>query len=168
MLKFILMLLLAIYHLDLFAFEATSLDAKKVKIQLLDIIPYFDFPINEAAPRIGVSTTKLKTRCRKLGIPRWPQRMLKAIDRAIQILEKNPQHRYYYYKEEYELARTSILLGYVEAGEKKFDAIPKNVKAKISETTKTNPDSSKNQQNRQKTGTTVKKPNIKSRLKIAD
>jgi len=57
----------------------------------------FHLPINEVAKRLGICTTVLKKVCRRNGIPRWPHRKLKALDKMIQnahaSMEKRPEER---------------------------------------------------------------------------
>jgi len=56
---------------------------------------YFHLPINQVAKELGVCATILKKICRKNGIPRWPHRKIKSLEKMIQNLqrnlEKNPQ-----------------------------------------------------------------------------
>lgn len=44
-------------------------------------------PSEEAAKRLGVGLTVLKRICRKFGVPRWPFRKLKSLDRLITNVE---------------------------------------------------------------------------------
>lgn len=48
---------------------------------------YFHLPINEVSTRLGVCATVLKKICRKNGIPRWPHRKIKSLERMIKVLE---------------------------------------------------------------------------------
>lgn len=41
----------------------------------------------EAAKKLGVGLTVLKRICRKFGVPRWPYRKLKSLDRLITNVE---------------------------------------------------------------------------------
>jgi len=56
---------------------------------------YFHLPINDVAKELGVCATVLKKICRKNGIPRWPHRKIKSLDKMITTLEvsvaKNPE-----------------------------------------------------------------------------
>eukprot|EP00164_Ancoracysta_twista_P001287 GFYU01001686.1.p1 GENE.GFYU01001686.1~~GFYU01001686.1.p1 ORF type:complete len:498 (+),score=53.26 GFYU01001686.1:327-1820(+) len=54
-----------------------------------DIFQYFHLPINEACKKIGICETLLKKFCRRNGIPRWPYRVFKSIDRMIHSLESD-------------------------------------------------------------------------------
>jgi len=60
---------------------------KAATITLMDVVPYFAHPIREAAASLGLCTTLLKQLCRRLGVKRWPQRKLSAIDRRVGQLE---------------------------------------------------------------------------------
>jgi hypothetical protein len=44
-------------------------------------------PSEEAARKLGVGLTVLKRICRKFGVPRWPYRKLKSLDRLITNVE---------------------------------------------------------------------------------
>ncbi|KAG2448298.1 hypothetical protein HYH02_006882 [Chlamydomonas schloesseri] len=44
--------------------------------------------IEEAARELGIGMTKLKEHCRTLGIPRWPSRKLKSMDKLIESLNE--------------------------------------------------------------------------------
>jgi hypothetical protein len=46
-------------------------------------------PINQVAKELGVCATILKKICRKNGIPRWPHRKIKSLDKMIANLEMN-------------------------------------------------------------------------------
>jgi len=62
-----------------------------------ELSKYFHLPINQVAKELGVCATILKKICRRNGIPRWPHRKIKSIDKMINNLEinlnKNPQER---------------------------------------------------------------------------
>ena len=47
----------------------------------------FGMPSEEAAKKLGVGLTVLKRICRKFGVPRWPYRKLKSLDRLISNVE---------------------------------------------------------------------------------
>jgi hypothetical protein len=47
----------------------------------------FGMPSEEAARRLGIGLTVLKRICRKFGVPRWPYRKLKSLDRLISNVE---------------------------------------------------------------------------------
>ena len=53
---------------------------------ILELAPYFYYPINEAAKRLGICPTVLKKICRKHGLRRWPHRKLQSIERALEKL----------------------------------------------------------------------------------
>jgi len=62
----------------------------------LDLLAkYFHLPINDVAKELGVCATVLKKICRKNGIPRWPHRKIKSLDKMVSTLEvavaKNPE-----------------------------------------------------------------------------
>ncbi|KAL6633554.1 hypothetical protein ACP70R_026225 [Stipagrostis hirtigluma subsp. patula] len=44
---------------------------------------HFSMPITQAAKELKVGLTFLKTRCRELGIPRWPHRKVKSLQKLI-------------------------------------------------------------------------------------
>ncbi|KAF2070389.1 hypothetical protein CYY_008288 [Polysphondylium violaceum] len=56
-------------------------------INLEYLSKYFHLPINSVAKEIGICATVLKKICRKNGIPRWPHRKIKSIDKMILNLE---------------------------------------------------------------------------------
>eukprot|EP01132_Coremiostelium_polycephalum_P001432 gene1432-1806_t len=56
-------------------------------IDLPFLSKYFHLPINSVAKEIGICATVLKKICRKNGIPRWPHRKIKSIDKMIANLE---------------------------------------------------------------------------------
>jgi hypothetical protein len=43
----------------------------------------FSVPIKQAARELNVGVTVLKKQCRKLGIPRWPHRKVKSLQKLI-------------------------------------------------------------------------------------
>lgn len=47
----------------------------------------FNMPSEDAAKKLGVGLTVLKRICRKFGVPRWPFRKLKSLDRLITNVE---------------------------------------------------------------------------------
>lgn len=49
---------------------------------------YFHLPISEVAKELGVCATVLKKLCRKHGIPRWPYRKIKSLNKLITSLEE--------------------------------------------------------------------------------
>eukprot|EP01112_Ceratiomyxa_fruticulosa_P002412 TRINITY_DN1252_c0_g1_i5.p1 TRINITY_DN1252_c0_g1~~TRINITY_DN1252_c0_g1_i5.p1 ORF type:complete len:488 (+),score=99.70 TRINITY_DN1252_c0_g1_i5:591-2054(+) len=56
---------------------------------------YFHLPINEVARELGICATMLKKICRRNGIPRWPHRKIKSLNKMIEnaeasILTGNP------------------------------------------------------------------------------
>jgi len=63
-------------------------------IGLEQLSEYFHLPINDVAKELGICATVLKKICRRNGIPRWPHRKIKSIDKRIRSLEtsvaKNP------------------------------------------------------------------------------
>jgi len=54
-----------------------------------ELSKYFHLPINQVAKELGVCATILKKICRKNGIPRWPHRKIKSLDKMIANLEVN-------------------------------------------------------------------------------
>ncbi|KAK8968594.1 Protein RKD5 [Platanthera guangdongensis] len=53
------------------------------KLHIKDLSNYFHLPISEAAKELHICSTALKKICRKHGMPRWPHRKIKSIDRRI-------------------------------------------------------------------------------------
>ncbi|KAK8954969.1 Protein RKD5 [Platanthera zijinensis] len=53
------------------------------KLHIKDLSNYFHLPISEAAKELRICSTALKKICRKHGMPRWPHRKIKSIDRRI-------------------------------------------------------------------------------------
>ena len=53
-----------------------------------DLSRCFHLPINTAARELGVCVTALKKQCRRHGVPRWPHRKLKSLDKLKEKLEK--------------------------------------------------------------------------------
>jgi hypothetical protein len=68
-----------------------------------ELSKYFHLPINQVAKELGVCATILKKICRRNGIPRWPHRKIKSLDKMIGNLNmnfsKNPQEREDIHKE---------------------------------------------------------------------
>jgi len=62
-----------------------------------ELSKYFHLPINQVAKELGVCATILKKIWRRNGIPRWPHRKIKSLDKMISNLEvnlaKNPTER---------------------------------------------------------------------------
>eukprot|EP01121_Diplochlamys_sp_Union-15-3_P008347 TRINITY_DN2211_c0_g1_i4.p1 TRINITY_DN2211_c0_g1~~TRINITY_DN2211_c0_g1_i4.p1 ORF type:complete len:225 (-),score=41.87 TRINITY_DN2211_c0_g1_i4:58-732(-) len=54
-----------------------------------DLAQFFHMPITQAAREIGVCATVLKKMCRKNGIPRWPHRKIKSINKMIDTLHQS-------------------------------------------------------------------------------
>lgn len=54
-----------------------------------DLAKYFHLPINQVAKELGICATILKKICRKNGIPRWPHRKIKSIDKRLIYLQEN-------------------------------------------------------------------------------
>lgn len=52
-----------------------------------ELASYFHLPINQVSKELGVCATVLKKICRRNGIPRWPHRKIKSLDRMIKALE---------------------------------------------------------------------------------
>lgn len=65
--------------------RATSEDVAKIDLE--DLVKYFDLPILEASTRLNVGLTVLKKKCREFGIPRWPHRKIKSLDGLIHELQ---------------------------------------------------------------------------------
>lgn len=60
------------------------------EILLEDLVPLFEYKLTDAAKRLGISVSKLKCVCRKLGIPRWPYRKISSLHRKYQ-MKKDPK-----------------------------------------------------------------------------
>jgi len=62
-----------------------------------ELSKFFHLPINQVAKELGVCATILKKICRRNGIPRWPHRKIKSLDKMTSNLEmnlaKNPHER---------------------------------------------------------------------------
>jgi len=56
-------------------------------MNLEQLSEYFHMPINDVAKELGVCATVLKKICRRNGIPRWPHRKIKSIDKRVVTLE---------------------------------------------------------------------------------
>nr|GMC98997.1 protein RKD5 isoform X1 [Ipomoea batatas] len=63
------------------------------RIALEDLAKYFDLPITEASKSLKVGLTVLKKKCREFGIPRWPHRKIKSLDRLISNLQEEMQQQ---------------------------------------------------------------------------
>eukprot|EP01095_Lingulamoeba_sp_RSL-Kostka_P007964 TRINITY_DN25_c4_g1_i3.p1 TRINITY_DN25_c4_g1~~TRINITY_DN25_c4_g1_i3.p1 ORF type:complete len:212 (-),score=58.29 TRINITY_DN25_c4_g1_i3:50-685(-) len=61
--------------------------SKRKNIGIEELRPFFHLKINNVAREFGVCATVLKKICRKNGIPRWPHRKLKSIQKLITNLE---------------------------------------------------------------------------------
>jgi len=81
-------------------------------ISFEELSKYFHLPINQVAKELGVCATILKKICRRNGIPRWPHRKIKSLDKMIANLElnlsKNPAEKEEI-NEEVEMLRTKKL-----------------------------------------------------------
>jgi hypothetical protein len=44
----------------------------------------YHLPIDQASRFLGIGITALKKNCRKFGIPRWPHRKLKSMEKLLQ------------------------------------------------------------------------------------
>ncbi|CAI5507185.1 unnamed protein product [Closterium sp. Naga37s-1] len=51
--------------------------------RLEDVSPFFHLPIEEAARELGVCSSALKRRCRRLGIKRWPFRKVRSMSNSL-------------------------------------------------------------------------------------
>lgn len=58
-------------------------------ISFEELSQYFHLPINQVAKELGVCATILKKICRRNGIPRWPHRKLKSLEKMISNLEQS-------------------------------------------------------------------------------
>jgi len=101
-----------------------------------ELSKYFHLPINQVAKELGVCATILKKICRRNGIPRWPHRKIKSIDKMIGNLEinlaKNPQEREDIRNEidllktkKMEIMRNPELLGNLEITARKLNSLAK-------------------------------------------
>ncbi|KAJ4812779.1 Plant regulator RWP-RK family protein [Rhynchospora pubera] len=52
-------------------------------LTLEEVSQYFYMPIIQAAKELNVGLTLLKKKCRELGIPRWPHRKMKSMQKLI-------------------------------------------------------------------------------------
>ncbi|KAF2075265.1 hypothetical protein CYY_003441 [Polysphondylium violaceum] len=53
---------------------------------------FFHLPINDVAKELGICATMLKKICRRNGIPRWPHRKIKSLNKMIENLEQSLQN----------------------------------------------------------------------------
>lgn len=52
-----------------------------------ELVACFNMPSEEAARHLGIGLTVLKRICRQYGVPRWPFRKIKSLDRLLQNVE---------------------------------------------------------------------------------
>lgn len=52
-----------------------------------ELVACFNMPSEEAAKHLGIGLTVLKRICRQFGVPRWPFRKIKSLDRLLQNVE---------------------------------------------------------------------------------
>jgi len=75
--------------------DSTMPPSKNITFE--ELSKYFHVPINQVAKELGVCATILKKICRRNGIPRWPHRKIKSLDKMTSNLEmnlaKNPHER---------------------------------------------------------------------------
>lgn len=50
------------------------------RLQVSDLRPVLHLPLVEAARQLGLHRTSFMTRCRQLGIARWPAKQLRMLD----------------------------------------------------------------------------------------
>jgi hypothetical protein len=65
-------------------------------ISLKNLEPLFNVPLKEAATKLGISTTALKSVCRKFGLKRWPYMLLKQVgsnDECLALMLQNQAKR---------------------------------------------------------------------------
>eukprot|EP00004_Rigifila_ramosa_P015881 TRINITY_DN3728_c0_g1_i1.p1 TRINITY_DN3728_c0_g1~~TRINITY_DN3728_c0_g1_i1.p1 ORF type:complete len:452 (-),score=100.01 TRINITY_DN3728_c0_g1_i1:222-1529(-) len=67
--------------------ELTTQGGDGTTITLDDLAQRFHMRINDVAKELRVCTTVLKKVCRRYGIPRWPHRKIKSMDKSIETLE---------------------------------------------------------------------------------
>ncbi|CDF37947.1 unnamed protein product [Chondrus crispus] len=67
---------------------SSDLPARGRSLSYQDLSRCFHLPINSAARELGVCVTALKKQCRRHGVPRWPHRKLKSLDKLKERLEK--------------------------------------------------------------------------------
>lgn len=77
------------------AFIPTNASGKKERIPIskdwLERNGYFDIGMMEAARRLGIGLTKLKSICRELDVPRWPYRHRNSMRKLIKTVENDPE-----------------------------------------------------------------------------
>jgi len=73
--------------------RSTAPVSKTAHINFELLSKYFHLPMKEVALELGVCTTMLKRLCRNHGIPRWPFRQIKSIDRMIKTMDKSKEVR---------------------------------------------------------------------------
>jgi len=65
----------------------TMISAAAQGIGFEELAHYFHLPINQVSKELKICATVLKKICRRNGIPRWPHRKIKSLDRMIEALE---------------------------------------------------------------------------------
>eukprot|EP00026_Physarum_polycephalum_P008941 Phypoly_transcript_09048.p1 GENE.Phypoly_transcript_09048~~Phypoly_transcript_09048.p1 ORF type:complete len:421 (+),score=93.76 Phypoly_transcript_09048:136-1263(+) len=71
---------------------ATAEISATTTITFEQLTKYFHLPINDVAKELGICATMLKKICRKNGIPRWPHRKIKSLNKMIENLEASLQN----------------------------------------------------------------------------
>jgi hypothetical protein len=71
---------------------ATADISATTTITFEQLTKYFHLPINDVAKELGICATMLKKICRKNGIPRWPHRKIKSLNKMIENLEASLQN----------------------------------------------------------------------------
>ena len=71
-----------------YSLPATKPNFSRYNLNFNDLAAYFHAPLTVVCKHLGIGGTELKKICRKNGIPRWPHRKLRSIDRTISHLEE--------------------------------------------------------------------------------
>jgi hypothetical protein len=58
---------------------------------------YFSMPITQAARELKIGLTVFKKKCREFGIPRWPHRKMKSLERLIHNVQVMQHNIIYFY-----------------------------------------------------------------------
>ncbi len=112
-----------LFFIILLASYTNLLFGQDVTIQ--NMAKYFELPIDEAATRLRICETKLKKKCRALGIGRWPFRNIEAIKKYLELLnrEEKPDINE---KNTYEIILQLYKNGDVNAANELFKTISKS------------------------------------------
>ena len=69
--------------------EQTDMQRKGHLMNKKMLRPYFRRPLDETAIEFGISSTSFKSKCREIGIKKWPSRKLNSLDRLYHCLHND-------------------------------------------------------------------------------